>query len=1126
MTPGGSASYAIRLPVSVTGDAQLQRVLDNLRSVRAEVTALASPLRNLTADTAALAVGMSAVANNTRTATAQIRSLVTALNNYVSVAQRAQSVPAPSTPRVAPLAGGGAGAGGSGGSRGGGGGRTPNYGGISGAIGGRIGGYLSGIPGGGFIGAQIARGFGISGTAGYALGGAAVAGLGAYELIKNAADTAKYAQEQQNLARELGTTVQFTQMLGRASEITGVQTSGLFSVIKDLNREITSTGSESKKAERALAELGLNASIAFETPKKQIDSLMKALSSIGNVQVRGQLATNLLGEGARQVLPLVDRWPQISSQAQGGLDASQIEKGAMAAERFARASIDIKDIWRDIGISIASALTGLGAGISGTSYSPTSSRRPWNAAEPLNARQWEAAGIVPSGITAGRLTAPGARTRADEATSIVTAGGTSVDRASRTYSDTKQAEDEALLAAKNGTGTLADLRAATAARTSAESNLKSAREFQSQQERFTNLTSKSIDISQMSGILRSLPGEFPALTGTTGYQSFQSRLQAVSGPFVRAEELGRQPDYRILNSLQTQYERNVTAHPESVFAGYEEPTNYLRRYAATNRLNATVAGIGERQGIEQARGGLSLRQGQQGIDIATQQAAINASRYSLSSIQFGRVSTAAGLANLRTSYGARYNAAGAEADTYLAAANKAGPLTEAGANYNTQAEQKNLEQKTILLELQAKEIEQITQFNDAVDKAAQSVREELAGGAAGIAIGAQNGGSRGALAAIRSFGEKQESTIIKNVLGLGLQHIGFGSTNPLGIGKNSALGKVFQGSVFGPVDDKQNVSVNANTISTDLNTRATNALVSVFGGKPGPNPSSSGDGSSGIGSISGTIGSIAQSGTTVASAAQSGSPSSIISAISRIASIGQGVEVAHKVGIQNLDIFGGSGGTSTSEKIGIAGALAGAAGGAYQGISTLSRGGGAKSIAGGTAETLASAAGVAALFGPAGAPVALGLAAAAAVAGLVATVLPDPRVQRALQIQKTLFTSQYLAPPTQNISVGGGGGFSDVDMYGNVRSSDLSPYPVIRDPYLDVPRRTVVPGGTVGTFGGQNITGAAGVPGAPVTIHVSTLDSKSFADNAPMVIDAINTGMNQGHGTALTNTLRQHLGQI
>ena len=72
MSPGGAGNYYIKLGISINGDAQLQRVLDNIKALRTEVTGLAEPLNAAAAESRELALQMTAIATGARAATAAI----------------------------------------------------------------------------------------------------------------------------------------------------------------------------------------------------------------------------------------------------------------------------------------------------------------------------------------------------------------------------------------------------------------------------------------------------------------------------------------------------------------------------------------------------------------------------------------------------------------------------------------------------------------------------------------------------------------------------------------------------------------------------------------------------------------------------------------------------------------------------------------------------------------------------------------------------------------------------------------------------------------------------------------------------------------------------------------------
>lgn len=94
-----------------------------------------------------------------------------------------------------------------------------------------------------------------------------------------------------------------------------------------------------------------------------------------------------------------------------------------------------------------------------------------------------------------------------------------------------------------------------------------------------------------------------------------------------------------------------------------------------------------------------------------------------------------------------------------------------------------------------------------------------------------------------------------------------------------------------------------------------------------------------------------------------------------------------------------SGSSGGGHAMAIAGGAVEAAGGTYQAVEGFKQGG-ARGISSGIGGTLLAGAGVAAMFGPAGAPIAAGLAIAAGAVDLIGLLLPDARKEREKQIQK------------------------------------------------------------------------------------------------------------------------------
>jgi hypothetical protein len=205
-------------------------------------------------------------------------------------------------------------------------------------------------------------------------------------------------------------------------------------------------------------------------------------------------------------------------------------------------------------------------------------------------------------------------------------------------------------------------------------------------------------------------------------------------------------------------------------------------------------------------------------------------------------------------------------------------------------------------------------------------------------------------------------------------------------------------------------------------------------------------------------------------------------------------------------------------KMGIAAAGADVALGAYTAFTEFKKGG-ARGALGGTSAILGTAA---ALDPEPVSKMILGIAAMGT--SLVKSILGDPRAQREKQIEKTLFTNQYLAPEALNVTSSTRGTFADLGRSGDYRISNLSPYPRVTTPYLDVPFRFNVPGTQDSQFGG----------GGPVTIHnhvtnhINALDGASFEGylkkNPTALMEGIAHGATFGHSRA-TQALNGMLGR-
>lgn len=202
--------------------------------------------------------------------------------------------------------------------------------------------------------------------------------------------------------------------------------------------------------------------------------------------------------------------------------------------------------------------------------------------------------------------------------------------------------------------------------------------------------------------------------------------------------------------------------------------------------------------------------------------------------------------------------------------------------------------------------------------------------------------------------------------------------------------------------------------------------------------------------------------------------------------------------------------------MGVAAAGADVALGAYTAVQQFKKGG-ARGALGGASAIL----GTAAALDPE--PVSKAILGIAALGtGLIKSILGDPKIQRQKQIEKTLFTNQYLAPESLNVTSSTRGTYADFGRDGNFRTSSLSPYPRVTTPYLDVPFRAVIPGTESSQFGG----------GGPIVVNnhynISALDGVSvervLKNNPTALMESIAHGMTFGHSRA-TQTIKGAIGQ-
>lgn len=1033
---------------------------------------------------------------------------------------------------------------------------------VFGRVGGRVAGAelgkAIGLPGGGFIGSQLAYGLGVSGGAALGLLGAGVGLFGAFELGKQAQELAKYAQEQRNLAKELNLTSGEMATFSAIAAATGTHLEGAVKQVGNLTDELEKGGPRAREITTALSELGLGKSTAYQDSAKGLEQIAAALAKIPDQAQRLRIATDLLKDQGRTLADLSSNLPALEKALH--VDDGTIDRLAMAEDKLGRIWQHIKNLSM---LGLAKVLPGGGdvnteMGTWGGTPGPHSdlSKLGWRLAPNTT---------ISNGKVVPVLTPEEKSRRDDVIKQLRTQFGTPEDRARGKLDNVTQ--DVLTLESKYRSGEVSDesYRTSFAAymgdKESIEAERKREQEAQRQRERLQDLIKQPITTPEEALRLAArLPKEFPELirrvvgkdgsvtyAGDATARSFMQFLLPVAySGIVSGAGRQRTTDLQHLDREFDEERRKVTS--DYMRLGEEEKRdqdrlarevygvtstdiqNQASIAAALNAGRATVAGGFSQYGMT----GLAIRQRQFGLAGAR------------SSQEY-----ASQISSLR-----QRSAAATEAAGYAGTGDERERLLSDARKLETEARVKEIEALT-------QSIDRLNKFNESVDKAAEEVNKQISGGITSILMGAQHGAmrgqaGRGALDALRGFFEQQESAVLHgatsyllDITGITGEH-GLVSKVGSAAGGSAFLSKALGETVFRDIGNKKDAELIKNTAALQALTaqlsRGVASGVSVSGGSGGiivgpggmPVPITTDQLNASIaGQVAGatlpdfiaTVG--AAGGIAAAGAAVAGGAG--ISAqlarsggnFSKLGSILGGAQFATTTAPWDLlQGRGNSDGTQVSISSGeAAGAIAtqvGAAIGAYEGVRTITEGG-ARNAAGGIAMTLGA---IAPFTGPA-APF---VAAAAAVAGIVSSFLPDPRVTRSQDIQKKLFTSQYLAPPAWNVSEGSNAGYADTNFLGQVRTSNLSPYPVTADPYLDVPRRTDVPGHVISQFGGtgSGAPGAVVTPQQPITVHITAIDPASFhavmVKNAGSVLDAVHHGL-QSNFHPVVNTLRQQLGQ-
>lgn len=1071
---------------------------------------------------------------------------------------------------------------------------------VFGRIGGRAIGGITGAPGGGFIGSQTVQALGVSSSAAIGIGGAGVGILAGYELAKIVTDTAKYAQEQANLSRQLGISVQETQILTGVTKLAGVEFASVQGALQKLNRVSGENTVEARKVKTAFEELGLSAGVSLLKPDEQLRIILESLRNVQGDTEKERLAVNLLGNEGRSLLPLVGHFDSLR-QAVTASGAVIDRDGINKMEEY-RVNIEKLSLsWESLKHGLASGAVGIINFV--VNNAPTGRNVNTGFGGLYGLQPWALDPAMTGGLTAigrsgsDRAAAAGGDLRLNTLHLAQASGQSPSEQANINLQYSRGVAQEAGDAYLKS-GTSADLGKVNTAQSNVRANeiaLKNARTLESQLQEFQKEQDKELNPSTAASDLRTLRNRFNLLRGRPDFEAHYDRVKQLASGALAYREMERFHNDEEMKSYTPQQAAGLTRTLRNKYpalAGNEEFEGFYSRANAaglayiqdrggvlsrematkdlaknekaetsdeTKRSRAFARGMkelgrGDVQYIAKTvNEALQYDEATRGVDYAFTVGVTAAKRHKMTEEAFQRLELGDTLGNVVAAAAPRINAANASHDALMGTyntLNKEDPRfamsTEGMKMYTDAVEKLN---DAAIVELRAREdsIHAINRFNESIDASGFKMRDEIAGGLTSILIGAQSGGASGARNAARGFAQGQESTILKNLFNVGLQEFtGIGKPGS-GPDPNSTIGRITQGTIFGGVGRK---------IEVDENTAAIKDLTATLrGGGSGVRGSVTGGGGGsfiptrwGGGGLSGSgdnsdlpYAGVGYDPIYAPSTGTGGSAASIAKSVAGLSSVltplakevtggGGGVSaVAHsaigqlgnilggaKYAGQIPGILNGSVGLNAGQTVGAFAGAAAAGFGVYEGIHTAFKGG-AKNITSGAGAALMSGA---VFTGPA-APF---VAAAGAALELVSALLPDPKQVRQTDIQNRIFANKYNAPEAINLSRGSNGGYADMDAFGNVRSSQFSAYPIVSDAYLDIPRKTVVPGRTVSGYGGfVNATGAQ-TPQIIIPITVHTMDAKSFNDNAPQIIDSIHHGLTQSGAPELMNTLSQHLG--
>ncbi len=1004
-------------------------------------------------------------------------------------------------------------------------------------IGGRFGSVLSG-------GTAVSTAFGIA-----IIGGAKAA-------IEASSRLAQYAQEVTNAAARTGLTTTEFQQFSRSAEVVGVNAGALTAAMRTLSRGLAEGSDEGKKQKVVLDELGIQATDSLGRIKPLGEILPQIFDKLGKLSAGPQrdfFLTTLFGRGGLEFAPLLGRLEELQAKINGVVSPEAIAVSEKYREQLNLLGQAWDSLVRKFSQPIVATFSEIIQGVQGDK---TLEKQRLAA---VQLRDSDPAGLTPGFFARTNGTAgPIEQARADFLRSI----GTGNARLAQ-FNKNKPLEEQLRDAQQN----LSAVREANPLVQGLPDSIQADREgkvsaaVKKVEELKARLAEAHKEARGTASALREINEAIQNLSGRkelisiplAGGGSMQVESPGIiSGADRELSRILSSPTLASLPPAQREdaIQRAQEARDERINTGIFDAEHAQRNFIGRN----------PRKAEDQYQNSLF-----KGESEASKAAGVNAERIAHAfEKNVHEIRNKIRKEDEPIFSGIRA-AGNQQADLTMINARPGGELAALKQSLEIRLKAADVELKIkqlhkdvydqVVAQAQYEDESQKARFE--FEKAIAQERKKREGdfrtGAENLASAAITGGGGGAQSYLKGQGQGILTKIAGNVASMAYPT--FQKTlGSAGFDPDGPIGKLLQGTPFAKHLDPAAMSTDLNTKSTDLNTAATLALVQQMGGNitgiaslPGgaasalsiPGLSSiRGFGSSGLpglassllfrGSTTGIDNQVSENADDdVTSTQASGTKAALLS----------GYKGGSGIGLQGIftGVGSGPGGVgaqsySTSDRIqgGVvaAGAIAGAAIGAYQGFSK----GGVRGDLSGASSLLGGAAAIAAMTGV-GAPIAAALGIAALGTSLVGALFGDPRANRQHQLDKELGNSKYLEPAAINKTIDGAGNYTDYDRFGNVRTSPFVGNPTVTQPgqYYIKGQYLPIPGGVVSPFQTAQQPSTSGAPSngsgaSPIQVTVHTMDSQSFIDHADHIAGALSHHLSKQGGGQIIPQLRYALG--